>query len=210
MKIWFTSDFHLFHKNIIRYENRPFKSVEEMNATIIQNFNQRVKEDDLVYFLGDFAFYASKNKAFRGEGMPIRSKEILNQLNGRWVNVKGNHDKSENHINVPTHRVVLNKGGIYINLVHRPQDTIIYDYDYYYPLSICGHVHSKWVTKEIERDGKISLCVNVSVENNKYFPYSFDEIMTIYNRWLSSHPRRKEINGWIIKSRTRPIYNRGK
>lgn len=141
MKYFFVSDYHFFHKNIIRYENRPFKTVEEMNETIITRHNERVKDNDIVYFLGDFAFYASKAKQFRGEGMPIRAEEIAKQLKGRWVWVKGNHDKSENKINIPNHRIILNKGGIYINLVHRLQDTIIYDYSYYYPLTLCGHAH---------------------------------------------------------------------
>ncbi len=37
--IWFTADFHLGHKNIIRYCNRPFETVEEMNQAILERLN---------------------------------------------------------------------------------------------------------------------------------------------------------------------------
>jgi calcineurin-like phosphoesterase family protein len=210
MKYFFVSDFHFFHKNIIKYENRPFQSVEEMNETIIKRHNEKVKKDDIVFFLGDWGFYASKQKEFRGEGMPIRISELQQKLNGVFYSIKGNHDKVENKLNIPNYRMILNKGGIYINLVHRPQDTVIYDYQHYYPLTICGHCHSKFKTKEIEKDEKIALIINVSVETNNYYPYSFEEIMAIYWRWLSSHPKRKEINRWIIESRTRPNYLKDK
>ena len=50
--IWFTADFHLGHKNIIRYCNRPFDTVEEMNRTIIERLNSLVKTNDILYFLG--------------------------------------------------------------------------------------------------------------------------------------------------------------
>ena len=52
--IWFTADFHLGHKNIIRYCNRPFETVEEMNHTILERLNACVKANDILYFLGDF------------------------------------------------------------------------------------------------------------------------------------------------------------
>lgn len=204
--IFFSSDFHFFHKNIIKYENRPFKTVEEMNETIIKRHNERVKKDDLVYFLGDFSFYASKSRAFRGEGMPERAEEIIKKLNGHYIFVRGNHDKSTNKINVPNHRIILNKGGIYINLVHRPKDTVITDEQYYYPLTIAGHVHSKYATKEISHNNKVALIINVSVETNNYYPYSFNEIMAIYWRWLNKHERKEEILEWIRESNHRKIF----
>jgi calcineurin-like phosphoesterase family protein len=55
LNIWFTADFHLGHKNIIRYCNRPFGTVEEMNRTILDRLNNLVKANDILYFLGTSA-----------------------------------------------------------------------------------------------------------------------------------------------------------
>lgn len=56
MNIFVTSDTHFNHKNIIKYCNRPFKDVEEMNEAIINNWNNLVTNDDVIYHLGDFGF----------------------------------------------------------------------------------------------------------------------------------------------------------
>jgi len=83
--IW--SDCHFWHKNIIDYEKRPFSSVEEMNETLINNWNSVVKKDDTIINLGDFAF-CGKEKAI----------DILNKTNGYKILIMGNHDKGRNHI----------------------------------------------------------------------------------------------------------------
>lgn len=54
-KYFFTSDFHFGHKNIIRYDNRPFLSVEEMDAEIVRRWNAKVSPDDIVYILATLA-----------------------------------------------------------------------------------------------------------------------------------------------------------
>ena len=71
MKTFLTSDNHFSHYNIIRYCNRPFSSVEEMNQTMISRWNAKVSPGDIVIHLGDFAL-ASKNEI----------GQIRNQLNG--------------------------------------------------------------------------------------------------------------------------------
>jgi len=54
-KIWFTSDHHFGHKNIIEFSKRPFANVEEMNAELVKRWNERIAKEDKVYHLGDFA-----------------------------------------------------------------------------------------------------------------------------------------------------------
>jgi len=82
MQYWVTSDCHFGHRNIMRYSNRPFASVEEMDETLIYNWNKRVKPEDNIYSLGDFAF-----------GKIGYIKGILSRLNGNIHLIDGNHDR---------------------------------------------------------------------------------------------------------------------
>ena len=83
--IFFTADLHLGHSNIIKYCNRPFQTVEEMNEKLIQNWNDTVSDKDDIYVVGDFAFMGTK-----------QTEEFLKQLKGRKYLLRGNHDKSLN------------------------------------------------------------------------------------------------------------------
>ena len=79
-KTWFTSDFHMDHRNILEYCNRPYLTVGEMNEAIVANWNAVVEQDDTVYFLGDFS-------------LSIKSvQKYLPRLMGNKVLITGNHD----------------------------------------------------------------------------------------------------------------------
>lgn len=78
----YISDWHYSHKNILALDNRPFKTVEEMNAELIKRWNGAVKPGDSVYVLGDM-FWRSGEEAVN----------VLKQLNGQKFLVKGNHDR---------------------------------------------------------------------------------------------------------------------
>lgn len=54
MANFYISDLHIGHENILRFDNRPFADVNEMNNKLIENWNARVRSDDTVYILGDF------------------------------------------------------------------------------------------------------------------------------------------------------------
>lgn len=82
MDIFVTSDLHFGHANIIKYENRPYKDIEEMDNDLIEKWNGTVKQKDLVYILGDFSWY-------KGE----KTNEILERLSGKKILVIGNHDE---------------------------------------------------------------------------------------------------------------------
>ena len=81
--IYFISDPHFGHSNVIRYSNRPFSSAEEMDKVLIDNWNSTVKQNDEIYVLGDFSFKDPKN--------------YFNKLNGRKYLIKGNHDRVKDH-----------------------------------------------------------------------------------------------------------------
>lgn len=82
-KLWLTADQHFYHTNVIKFCDRPYKSVAEMNKALIDNFNSVVKPDDTVLMLGDFCF-----------GPLDKWVEIINQLKCKNIILsKGNHDK---------------------------------------------------------------------------------------------------------------------
>ena len=76
-KIFFTSDHHFGHTNIIRFSERPFKTIEEMDDELINRWNEKVSSSDIVYHLGDISL-----------ARPERTKEIFDQLNGTIFLVK--------------------------------------------------------------------------------------------------------------------------
>jgi len=80
--IYFTSDLHFGHDNIIKYSNRPFRDVHEMNRQITLNWNSVVGKNDTIYCIGDFAFGKGKNKPH----------EYFKKLNGKKHLIRGNHD----------------------------------------------------------------------------------------------------------------------
>lgn len=82
--IYFTSDTHFGHFNSIRFDKRPFATVEEMDLAIIARWNERVGPNDEVYHLGDFAFRNA-----------MAATHYLDRLNGRKHLIWGNHDSNQ-------------------------------------------------------------------------------------------------------------------
>ncbi len=151
MKLFVTSDTHFNHKNIIEYTCRPFKTVEEMNETIINKWNSKVGKEDLVIHLGDFAL-----------GNEEKIKYIKKRLNGNIVLLKGNHD----HKAIRKTGFLIIKGSLEI-------ENLIFSH---YPLAkkeipkgfinIHGHIHEKESIRGI----------NVSVEKTNYEPLEFETL----------------------------------
>ena len=77
----YIADTHFSHSNIIRFDNRPYDTVEEMNEDLIKNWNKKVKDGDTTYILGDFCW-----------GKEPEWIEILDRLKGNKVLIRGNHD----------------------------------------------------------------------------------------------------------------------
>jgi calcineurin-like phosphoesterase family protein len=76
---YYLSDTHFDHENIIKLSQRPFKSIEAMNKKLIENWNEVVRPNDEVYFLGDLCY----------KGKPL---DFLRQLKGKKFLIVGNHD----------------------------------------------------------------------------------------------------------------------
>lgn len=83
-----TSDVHFGHNNIIKYCNRPFQNSDEMDITIINNWNKIVNPDDEVYILGDFALIKAENDKLKFNRLCF----LTNSLNGNKHLLFGNHD----------------------------------------------------------------------------------------------------------------------
>ncbi len=82
-KVFFTSDLHFGHENVLRFDNRPFSSVEEMDAELVRRWNTKVGKGDLVYVLGDLIWKSRNGDAHN----------LIKSLNGQIILIKGNHDR---------------------------------------------------------------------------------------------------------------------
>lgn len=80
-KVFYIADLHFGHKNIIRYDNRPFSTIEEMDDRLIKNWNEVVGAEDTVFILGDIGWYEDEKLA-----------TIFENLKGTKILIKGNHD----------------------------------------------------------------------------------------------------------------------
>lgn len=89
--LYITSDLHLFHTNIIKYCNRPFNNVGEMNEYIIEQFN-KLPENSIIWILGDVVFGSYRHK-YSNFGKVRRCIDLMKKNNKTLVLILGNHDK---------------------------------------------------------------------------------------------------------------------
>ena len=178
-KIWFTSDTHFCHKNILEYCQRPFANVEEMNNEIISRWNQVVRNDDIVFHLGDFCL-----------GNPNKWHAILDRLKGKIYLILGNHDAEYINESVMqrfediSYQLLLNVNGQKIYLNHYP--FLSYSGETNSTWQLFGHIHSNQHNCRIIDEQRISLLrpnqYDVGVDNNNFFPVSYRQIEDIINR----------------------------
>ena len=181
VKMWFTSDTHFGHKNILTFCERPFNSVEEMDNAIIERWNSKVGKDDIVFHLGDFAFASNK-----------RWQELIYRLNGKIYLILGNHDvirwpgdytmslfeRVENQMMLK----IDNKYKVYLN--HFP--FLCYDGTYRNPedctIQLHGHVHERLgdTGKDAQRlQYRFPYQYDVGIDNNNFSPISWENILKI-------------------------------
>lgn len=167
MKRFYISDPHFFHENIIHLCDRPFKSVEEMNETIVTNWNSVVEKGDLVYILGDFAMRWQD---------PKQVYDILERLNGQKFLVRGNHDrlhkdaKFRSYFEFIKDYETVNDDGRMVVLFHYP----IEDWNGRFRGSyhLFGHIHQN------EKNAHpMPRRYNVSVDVNNYTPQTLNQLI---------------------------------
>jgi calcineurin-like phosphoesterase family protein len=172
MTIWFTSDNHFSHFNIIGYTNRPFVTAGEMDKALIANHNSVVGPNDSVYFLGDFSFAS-----------PARTVEILNQLTGKHLYlINGNHDKVvrkspevadcfdwvKDYYELTIQDASISSGKVLFCLFHYP--IMSWNGMLHNSCHLFGHTH----IKENVFNGK--KLMNIGVDANNYTPVSYEQI----------------------------------
>lgn len=177
-KVFFTSDTHFYHSNIINFCGRPFKNVEVMNETLIANWNSVVGPDDIVFHLGDFCL-----------GGSAEWTNILNRLNGKIYLIVGNHDIKNlrqgyyshfEHIAMQMH-IEVGKQKIYLN--HCP--FLCYGGAYRDTWQLFGHVHTSKQNTGIDAPRLHMLFptqYDVGVDNNNFTPVSFEQVKRIIER----------------------------
>ena len=174
---YYISDLHIHHKNVIRFDNRPFADTDLMNAVLVNNWNERVTEDDHVYVLGD-AFWKNEEESLK----------ILKELKGHLHLVRGNHDAVKGRLRFQWESIEdyteVNDDGRFVILSHYPIP--FYRNQHYGAVMLYGHVHNtrewelveKW-QKEVWNVGIPSRLINVGcmMPYMKYTPRTLDEIL---------------------------------
>lgn len=177
-KLFFTSDIHIGHKNVIKFCNRPFADVKEMQEAIIQNWNSVVSDKDSVFVLGDVLWFphsGTMNKFFK-------------RLNGKTIYiVPGNHDEFDSLRNDDPNRIIVLSDEVTLYVEYEGQKKEIY-------LSHCpmmtwphrnkdvpnlfGHIHSGPVSNN-DTDTDLPLWpkqYDVGCDNNNYTPIELRDI----------------------------------
>lgn len=172
---YYISDLHFGHRNILNFENRPFRTVEEMDEEYIRRWNNKVKKGDEVYILGDLSFYKGKKTA-----------EIVKRLNGMKFLIKGNHDclflddkEFDQTLFVWVRDTCMVTDGEHrISLFHYPIQ--VWNEQHHGSLHFYGHVHSNQGTMHpMKYDIPNSYNVGIDMLQE---PMTKDEILAHYNR----------------------------
>lgn len=167
---YFIADPHFGHVNILKFSNRPFKTIKEHDDTLIKNWNKTVKPTDEIYILGDLTM--------SNDGGYVN--DLLSKLNGRKYLIIGNH---ENYLNDPAFDTTcyewvkdyyeFNYNGIKFVLFHYP----ILEWNGYFKKSIhlYGHVHN---TRQAYFESIMDKrAINVGVDIINYTPICIDTLI---------------------------------
>lgn len=175
--IFFTSDTHFGHANIIDYVNRPFKTVEEMDEIILNNINKTVFSSDTLYILGDFTCGGSYTKC-----MKYRSKIFCKNVHL----ILGNHDKrfifngKESPFESEKDYYEIRKFNQLFCLSHYPM--LSWNGRDHDSIMLHGHIHSNKRSNEINKWQGIKR-YDVGVDANNYTPVSIDSLIYWFKEW---------------------------
>ena len=171
--LWFTSDTHFCHENIIRFSGRPFRDAAEMNEELIRRWNETVPENGIVFHLGDFCMGGSRDW-----------NDIMYRLHGKIYLILGNHDMKNikqgfmQRFELVTQQMSIRVGGQSIILNHNP--FLCYGGSYRDVWQLFGHVHSGPLSHTGLDHPRLNMLFpmqyDVGVDNNDFRPVSFAEV----------------------------------
>lgn len=175
--IYYIADNHFGHKNVIRFDNRPFADTVLMDEVLVHNWNERVTEDDTVYILGDCFWKNEEN-----------SVKLIQRLNGHKHLIRGNHDRVHGRLRFYyesiEHYAEINDNNRLVILCHYPIP--FYKNQHYGAVMLYGHVHNtreqdfieKWKRELWESEIPCNMInVGCMMEYMKYTPRTLDEIL---------------------------------
>lgn len=174
---FFTSDIHFNHSNLIALGHRPFKDVDEMNDTIVKNWNSVVRKNDEVFFLGDWGLGHKEHAD--------KIKELIFSLNGTIHFIVGNHDKdilktcakrfaSITHLKTTRIYDSRNKKSVKVVMCHYPM--LEWDGSHKGTIHLFGHCHGN-LNKMFWKKGTKRHDVGVDV--NDFKPLSEEDVLRI-------------------------------
>lgn len=169
--IYFTSDLHLGHENAIRFMDRPFQNTEEMNHTLISNYNALVKDINTVYILGDLAYRIPVDEA----------NALIAMLHGKKILIKGNHDKSYDESLFEKILIYdeLSEYGSQFILMHYPM--LEWKRSHHGSIQLHGHIHSRGMSYNLDCKKNGIRRYDVGVDANGYFPVALTTILDFIN-----------------------------
>lgn len=167
---YFTADMHLGHANILKHCNRPFSSIEEMDETLIENWNSRVTDRDDVWIVGDFTFRTR-----------VSAGTCLKNLKGHKHLVTGNHDKTwmkgldlSEYFESVGEIAETKLDGRHIVLCHYPM--MCWNKSQYGAYLIHGHIHNDTDLPFWDMIKDNDHMLNAGVDVNGFYPVTFDEL----------------------------------
>lgn len=215
--IYFTSDWHLGWTSTLKFDQRPFATPEEQDSALLKRFNNILKYEDTIYFLGDM-------------GKPSNLKSIITQINGKKILILGNHDKGPQAMLECGFDVVLNSasyklGKTFITMSHYPipgrfRETVSVNGDKFWhgdrkhtvlvpdlvklgsnvgvqQVHLHGHIHSPnperkshkiEISHPLDKNGNMLIQYDVGVKANNYMPVSLSQIESL----VAKHIKEKQ------------------
>jgi calcineurin-like phosphoesterase family protein len=172
--VFFTSDEHLGHNNVIKFCNRPFANIEEMTEALVERHNSVVKKGDLVYHIGDMFW--------RTYGID-QALEYMDRLNGNHYYVWGNHDELIHHNKELANKFIWLKDIAKVRPSGCPKIILchyamrVFEGSHRGDWHLYGHSHNalpQAIAGQTKDESTLSF--DIGVDTHNFYPWSIEEV----------------------------------